>query len=833
MSKVALVALPLPVNQLYSYLINNDNDLIGYRVLVSFGTRLLTGVIVGYDENIPKIELKEIIEVLDNKPFFSSKMLEFTKIIADYYMSSWGEALKIASPPGISTESNLYILVNNDYNYDEYKKLKKHSPKSFELYNYLLKTNKNKISINNVKRHFRQSSLYSLLDNLEKKGFITIEKELKKQAQIKKIKTLVIDKELINNEEKLNAVLNKLEYRSPDQARILSYIYLKQTIGETVFQDKLLEKTQTDVKSLQYLKNKKLINLEYIEETELKENTVKLSENNELEYELNNEQIFAIKELKNAYDKKEFTPFFLYGVTGSGKTLVYLHLIKYVIDKGQSVIVLVPEISLTPQLIDRFKTSLSQEIAVLHSKMSDSDRLLVWKLISENKVKIVIGARSAIFAPMNNLGLIIVDEEQDSSYKQDSPNPKYNGRDAAIIRAKIENCTLLLGSATPSVETYYNAKIGKYKLLSLTNRAYNAVMPKIITIDMGEVKKKGLAIGSFSNYLLELITDRVVRKEGVIIFQNRRGFSPVVKCDDCNYVFGCPNCTIKLTYHKSSNQLKCHYCGYVEPFPESCKECSGNNLKIIGYGTQRIEDELSKYFKEKSIDAKIERYDLDALTNNNHRRILENFYLGKTDILVGTQIVAKGLDFDRVTLVGIINADLNLYQADFRANEKTYQLLTQVSGRAGRRLGKEGTVVIQTYSPENYSIKCVSQSQYEEFYEKELLIRKSANYPPFSRLALIEFYGDDENKVLNYAQNFKQLLPKGDDLFQVYGPFSPSISKAAGNFRQMILIKSNKTFDKNGNKLRATIKNALSKFVLTVSTSTVMMKIDIDPYSNL
>ncbi len=834
MIKVALVALPVPVNQLYSYSMSEQENLVGYRVLVQFGTRMMTGVIVGYDDNIQARELKAINEVLDIKPFYSNEMLQFTKFIADYYLSSWGEALKLASPPGISSESNTFIEVNEDYSYDDLLNLRKSSPKSAEVFHYLVISKSKKINISSIKKTFKYSSVYSILENLDRKGFIKINSDIIVAPHIRKVKTLVIDPLFINNENYLMEELQKIEQKHPYQARLLSYIYIHQKDGKTVHQEIALDETKTERKDLQSLKNKKIILTKYIEDTVVSNNeNISLSNVNELTLKLTNEQAFAIEELKKSINSNSFSPHYLQGVTGSGKTIVYLHLIREILEAGKSALILVPEISLTPQLIDRFKMSFGDAAAVLHSKMSDSDRIITWRQIAEGTLRIVIGARSTIFAPMVNLSLIIVDEEHDLSYKQESPSPRYNARDAAIVRANLENCTLILGSATPSVETYYNVLIGKFKKIELTTRADGAMLPKFIPIDMGEARKHGAVNGSLSTFLLDKVEEKVQKKEGVIIFQNRRGFSPVLRCNDCGIVYECEHCAIKLSYHKSRNVLRCHYCGYTIAYPDNCSSCGGSQFEAVGYGTQRIEDELIDYFKAKGIKISVDRMDMDTIRKKgNQRKILENFYTGKTDILVGTQIVTKGMNFDRVTLVGVINADLQLFQPDFRANEKTYQILTQVGGRAGRKAGMEGTVVIQTYTPRSYSIQSAINNQFDEFYQKELKIRKSALYPPYSRLILIEFYGDEEEMTHYYAVNFRRLLPPNEDNnLEIFGPFIPTMYKAAGNYRRLILIKADKSIDKSGNKIRALIKNALSNFHLNISPTTVMMKIDIDSYS--
>ena len=836
MIKVALVALAIPVNQLYSYKVNSDDDLIGYRVLVQFGSRIMTGVVVDYDDNIEARELKEIIEILDESPFYNNNMLKFTKFISDYYMASWGETLKLASPPGINVESNTFISINEEYTPEQLKDLRKRAPKSYELFIALLNYKASRININSIKKNFKQYAIYSLLENLERRDFIKVEDNVITNGKYKKVKTIQIDPFLFNKNDYLNEILQKLELKSPGQARLLSYIHIHQQNNENVFQDIALNETKCDRKDIQSLKNKKIIITKYIEDLiGTEDKNITLSNINELELPLSEEQNSALEQIKQDIKENNQASFLLRGVTGSGKTLIYMHLFKELINEGKSVLMLVPEISLTPQLADRFKMSFGNDVALIHSRMNDKERIMIWKQISLGKKKIVIGARSAIFAPIDNLGLIIVDEEHDLSYKQESPSPRYNARDIALTRAKIENCPIILGTATPSLESYYNAIQGKFKLIEINNRADNTDLPKIVTVDMGEARRHNAIIGSMSQYLLNLIEDRIDKKEGIILYQNRRGFSPVLRCVDCSHIYECPHCSIKLTHHKSRNLLKCHFCGYTEHYPVNCKVCNGQEFESVGYGTQRIEDEINDYFKDKGIKINIDRLDQDSVTKKDaQRKILEKFHNGKTDILVGTQMVTKGLNFDRVTLVGVINADLQLYMPDFRANEKSYQTLTQVAGRAGRKSGMESIVVIQTFSPNNYSIKSVQDYAFIEFYKRELDIRNNTHYPPFSRVIILEFYGEEEEKTHYYASNFRSLLPENsDDTLEIFGPFVPTTFKQAGNYRRIIMIKSNKAIDKSGAKIRSIIKKALTSFSLNISPTTVMLKIDIDSYSQM
>ncbi|MFA6572282.1 MAG: primosomal protein N', partial [Bacteroidota bacterium] len=420
------------------------------------------------------------------------------------------------------------------------------------------------------------------------------------------------------------------------------------------------------------------------------------------------------------------------------------------------------------------------------------------------------------------------------SYKQDSPNPRYNARDVAVMRGKIENAIVVLGSATPSIESMHNAHSGKYKLLELTERADNAKMPSVQIVNMFEEKKKSLVHGTLSIVLINAIIERLKKKEGVILFQNRRGFSSYLECQDCGNIPQCRHCAVSLTYHKAKGQLRCHYCGYTINMPQVCPACKNHHLGVVGFGTQRIEDELNEYFQKMGITAKIARMDLDTTSKKgSHRRLLHSFASGEVDILLGTQMVAKGLDFERVTLVGVINADMQLFLPDFRASERTYQLLTQVSGRAGRHSDKPGEVYIQTNHPYSPAIQSALLASYSDFFNYEIVQRKNAFYPPFSRFNIIELSGKELTDVIRNAKYFAELLPQNSKYMTVLGPVEPVIPRIRTYYRRIIVIKNSKTSDAKGAKLRAALKTALEKYYAKYPSGDVRLTVDIDSYSGL
>lgn len=475
--------------------------------------------------------------------------------------------------------------------------------------------------------------------------------------------------------------------------------------------------------------------------------------------------------------------YLLYGVTGSGKTEVYMELIDNYLKKGMSSIVLVPEISLTPQMVRRFQERFGKRIAALHSGLSDGEKYDEWRRIVRGEASIVIGARSAIFAPFNNLGIIIIDEEHSDSYKQSDPSPRYNAKDIALIRAKYHNCPLVMGSATPSLEAMARALKGVYKLLELPERVNGKKLPNINIVDMNQELRK--VKGHFSRVLIDAINKRLDNHEQVILLLNRRGYSNFVTCKNCGYTFKCPNCDITLTYHKSSNTLRCHYCGYGERVYSECPSCHEKSLSNLGVGTQKVEEELNETFP----GARVLRMDYDTTSRKGkHEEMIESFRNGEYDILLGTQMVAKGLDFSNVTLVGVINADTSLNIPDFRSSENTYSLLSQVAGRSGRS-EKDGSVIIQTFNPDHYAISLTKFNDYLKFYEKEMAIRRQLKYPPYFYLCNIRISGADSAYIFNESLKIKKSLDRNLNNFIILGPSSSSLFKINNIFRYNIILK--------------------------------------------
>lgn len=844
MPKKLDIALPLPVDNLFSYLPpilpegkdfdgeTPNESYIGRRALVTLGKRTLTGIIVAESDVEDTNGLKKIIELLDESPIFSREMLDLTKWIAEYYLCSYGEALKAALPQGMSPKSVLKIKLLKELSGPHFTALAIRAPKRAELLKELERHN-DYVSINYLEGILKSNIIDTQIEALENAGYISCERYVEKDNKPSMQKAVRLGSYFYKNEGSIKEVCDNLDKKAPKQAAALMRIFRYTGDGPYFITD-LCKDITCSSSVLTVLQEKKLVEIYSAETVREESSDNNLSTRNELRLPLTNEQSVAVETIKFAMNNEVGRHFLIHGVTGSGKTLVYMHLINEALKKDRDALVLVPEISLTPQLIDRFRRVFPKICVVLHSRMTQSERYDAWRQVQSGRAKIVVGARSALFAPLKNLGIIIVDEEHEPSYKQDSPNPRYNARDCALMRGKIEGTTVVLGSATPSLESMYNAKIGRFELLNISERADGARLPEIKLIDTLAMRRLGLMVGSLSKELITELADRVLKKEGSIVFQNRRGFSALLECPDCGLVPMCVNCSVSLTYHKKKGALRCHYCGHTIPSMVECPRCGSSDMSVVGFGTQRIEDEIDEQMKTLNIEASIMRMDLDTTSKKgSHRKILFDFASGSTDILVGTQMVAKGLDFDRVTLVAVVNADRQLYFPDFRSGERTFQLLTQVAGRAGRNVKMPGKVLIQSSHPDHPAIQKALEGDYIAFYDSEITARKEAHYPPFSRFILIEFSGKDKVKVLEHSDAFYKYLPKEHRYMEVFPPTEPQIEKIRNEYRRIIIIKNPKALDPSGKLLRSHLKEARAKFGKEYGTAKVKVKIDIDSFASL
>lgn len=818
----AQVVFPLPFRNPFTYSIPDhlvESVIVGVRVVVPFGKRILTGFVIDVSETTSlKEKIKPIKDVLDQLPIFDKSSLKFYEWISEYYICSLGEALKNAVPYGSDVESKKKIVTDPELCLHLLQLEKKKNSLKSKILTAL--STKEVCTISFLQKEVKNKNIYSVLNNLEKAGIISILNEIEgAKVKTKKVKFLKLAKSIDETYESIPAI----EKKSPKQVVVLLELLSSK---EELQLNELLKKLSVNISTINSLVKKKLIDI-YEKEVERVFKEVYSEETKEIN--LTEKQLSVINRISESINKNEFETFLLHGVTGSGKTQVYIELAKKAVEKGKSVIILVPEISLTPQITSRFYNHFGNFVAVMHSRMSLGERYDTWRGFISGKYKVAIGPRSALFTPLKNLGLIVIDEEHDQSYKQQDIVPKYNARDAAIIRGKLSNCPVLLGSATPSLESMYNALNGKHILLELPERIDNAKLPDIKLIDVTIEKKKKKMEGIFSKTLLEEINNKLSKNESIIILQNRRGFATQVFCNDCGEIITCDDCSVPMVHHLNKNILQCHYCGIVKHVPKACPLCGSVDLKFFGTGTQRVEDELEFYFS----NAKIERVDSDAITRKGKLgEILNSFRKGEINILVGTQMVSKGLDFSNVTLVGVISAETTLWIPDFRADERTFQLLTQVSGRAGRA-DKKGEVIIQTQNSKNFVLQKVVENDYKGFYEKEIELRKKGEYPPFTRIGLIEIKDEKEDRARGAINEFANYLRKYSRGLKVSPPTEAVIYKIKGNYRFNILIKSSKKIDPSGKLLRNALLNSYIEFNQKTKFKDVKVIIDIDPQSIL
>lgn len=815
------VVFPLPFRKAFTYKVPKElesNTAFGVRVVAPFGRRTLTGFIISTsDKTSLKEKIKPISDILDEVPIINKASLKFYQWIADYYLCSLGEALRLAVPHGSAVESKRKIQIDPDFSDVLLSKEKNKSSVRAKILSELTK----RVQINQsyLQKLVGRKSIYSQLQTLQKEGAITILDEIESaKAKPKIVKHIKLNKKI----GEIYSIFPDLETRSPKQVKIL--LELIAAKGKELPVTNLLHKTESSKSSVDSLEKKGLVKV-FDKEVERIYSEAYKEDHKELT--LTPQQKIVTDSITPTIRQGKFETFLLYGVTGSGKTQIYIELTKIALKDKKTVLILVPEISLTPQMTSRMINNFGDTVTVVHSRMSAGERYDSWRRVLKNKSNVVIGARSALFAPLKNIGLIVVDEEHDASYKQSDSIPKYNGRDAAVYLGNLYNCPVLLGSATPSIESMYNAKSGKYKLLQLTERIDDAKLPKILFVNVTAERKKKKMENIFTKTLLDKIENRLSKNEGVIILQNRRGFSTQIFCDDCGEVETCDNCSVPMVYHINKNLLQCHYCGLIKDVPGACTHCGSLGIKYFGTGTERVEDELEFYFRR----AKISRVDSDSISRKAVlSKILLSFSKGDIDILVGTQMVSKGLDFSRVTLVGVISAETTLWLPDFRADERTFQLLTQVSGRAGRSK-TPGEVIIQTQNEKHFALQMVLKNDYFGFYNKELADRKKLGYPPFTRLALIEAKDESEKKAKGAIYDYHNQLTRYKKWLKISDPAYAVIARIKGNYRFHILIKSNKEADPGGGILHKAILDSFVEFNRDSRYKDVNLFYDIDPQS--
>ena len=815
------VVFPLPFRKAFTYLVPKDLSAqvkMGVRVVAPFGRRTLTGFVTNKTKTTSiKEEIKSIVDILDEKPIFDSDGFKFYRWLADYYLCSFGEALKLAVPYGSEVESKRKIISDQKACAHLLTKEKNKSSLKGKIYKVL--SEKNELSLSRLQKSVKKKNIYSILRTLQYQGVITILDYL--QSPKVKAKTVNYVK-LIKKIGEVYSLFPELERRSPKQLKLL--LELINAKGRSLPVAELLHKTSSSKSSIDALAAKGFIK---IYEQEIDRRFMEQYREARTELVLSEKQNEVINEVSKEIERENFKTFLLHGVTGSGKTQVYIELTKKIIEQRKTALILVPEISLTPQITSRFFNVFGDEVTVLHSRMSPGERYDSWRRIFKGKSSVVIGARSALFAPLKKIGLIVVDEEHDASYKQSDMTPKYNARDCSIVLARFQNCPVLLGSATPSIESMYNAQSYKYKLLELPERVDNAKLPLITLVDVNKERKKKRMENIFSEVLLDKIEERLKRGEGVIVLQNRRGFSTQIYCTDCGEVEICDNCSVPMVYHINKNNIQCHYCGLVKDVPNACTHCDSIQLKYFGTGTERVEDELEFYFP----NVKMNRIDSDSISKKSSlSKLLFSFGNGETDVLIGTQMVSKGLDFSRVTLVGVISAETTLWLPDFRADERTFQLLTQVSGRAGRSKDP-GEVIIQTQNEKHFALQMVLNNNYNGFYEKEIADREKMGFPPFTRIALIETKDQSNEKAKGAIKGFYNELKNFGKWMNISSPSPAIIAKLKGQYRYQILIKSSKETDAGGKIMRKAILDSFVEFNRKSRYKDVRLIYDVDPQS--
>lgn len=807
------VILPLAIPKTYTYHVPlefRSEVAFGKRVEVPLRNKLYSGLIVEVlDHLLDEQRTKDILSIIDDEPVIHTYQYEFWQWMAKYYSCTIGEVMHVALPGGLRLSSETKLLMHDDFD-DDYSEL---SDLEYIVAEAL--TIRNVLTIEEVKDILDRKTVYPLIRSLLDKKVVKLKEELVAKYKPKRVGFVALTDYYDEDKSRLSEAFERITRSEHQTNALLAFVSLSRGATE-VPKSAIYELSGATIGALKALEKKGIVELYDKEVSRL----VYEAADGELP-PLSEEQVRALSEIGGHLDDGKIT--LLHGVTGSGKTRVFMELIQRCVDKGMQVLYLLPEIALTTQIVSRLQHVFGEDVGIFHSRMNNHERVELWKDALIGK-KILLGARSSLFLPFSNLGLIIVDEEHDPSYKQQDPNPRYNARDAAVFLAQKLGAQVILGSATPSMESYLNAIDGKYGLVEMMERHGGVSMPEIDIVDIGVAKKKGLMNGFFTKHLIETIHTALVNKEQILLFQNRRGYSPSLQCGTCGWTGQCANCDISLTYHKYFDELRCHICGYRNKNPHDCPDCGSDALSEIGFGTEKIEDEIKKIFP----DAKVKRMDYDTVrAKNAYEIILEEFGSREIDILVGTQMITKGLDFDNIAVVGVINADSSLMFSDFRAGERGYQLLTQVAGRAGRRK-KQGRVVIQTYHPDHPVIQEIITSNYQRLFRRESEERKRFVYPPYFRMINIQLRHKKPQVVADAARYMAIELTKILGT-RVIGPAEPAIARIKGYYRQNITIK----IEKNTTAINsAKVQVQHQKAVLKTSDGykAVLVKVDVDPY---
>ncbi len=811
----ATIILPIATPKIYTYVVPKsfvDQIQSGIRVEVQFGkNKLYSGIVYEIHKNKPKeYQPKPILTIIDDKPIVNMYQLKFWKWMANYYLSPMGSVMNAALPANLKLASETKIMLSPLFDND----FSDFSDKEYLIAEAL--TIQNEIAISDIQKILDQKTVYPILYKLLEKGVIYIKEEMNTKYKPKLISCVKLTPYYQEDQSRLAEAFEKIKRSLKQTEALLALIQFQKTIDD-VSRKKIYEKANSSSTVLKELEKKEIIKFydKPISRIAKHEDDLLVAG------ELSEHQVTALSDIKEQFEKQNVV--LLHGVTGSGKTRIYIEMMKEVIAKGGQVLYLLPEIALTTQMISRLKKVFGDDIVVSHSRLNNNQRVDIWKAVG-NGMPVVLGARSSVFLPFKDLQLVIIDEEHDDSFKQSAPAPRYNGRDVGIYLAHLFGAKTLMGTATPAISTYYNALKGKFGLVEMTERFGGISMPTIEIIDKKDALKKNRMKSVFTLKLIETIEEVLKKGEQVILFQNRRGYSPVMQCEVCGWHTECKHCDVSMTYHKYFNNLQCHYCGSQQNLPTDCPACGSSKLSLKGHGTEKILEELEIIFPH----AKVKRMDLDTVrTKNALNDLITEFENKEIDILIGTQMVTKGLDFENVTIVGVLSADQSLHVPDYRANERSFQLLTQVSGRAGRAK-KEGLVMIQAFDTSHPVLHDVVQYDYINYFKRELRERQKFRYPPYSRLIKITLKHRDP-KVVNEAgkilgARLKRYL--GD---RVLGPAKPSVARVRNQFLIDFLIKI-----EINNKVIQQVKNVILEQTNGLTGmkgfSSVRVNLDVDVY---
>lgn len=813
------VIIPVALPKLYTYSVPlhfKQTVQVGCRAEVQFGkSKLYAALIYKIHSTAPEAySPKPIINILDEAPIVTPQQLQLWEWMSSYYATTMGEVMNASLPAGLKLASETTLLIRPDFTEEEFAREDLNEKERTILEALYQRV---ELSIAEVQAILNQKTIYPYIKSLMEKRLLRVKEELKDKYTAKKVDLIELAEPYKSDPSQLKQAFEKIGPRAVRQAAtLMAYIQLSKELEE-VPKKILYDRAKIDAPMLKKLVDKGILVIVKKVISRLNNYKGNVIDN----FKLSQAQDQALVEVQAAFEEKNVV--LLHGVTGSGKTQVFVELMEEMIAKGRQVLYLLPEIALTAQIVQRLQKHFGDQIVVYHSKFNNNERVEIWQSVLQG-VPIVLGARSALFLPFNDLGLLIVDEEHDPSYKQNEPAPRYNARDTAVFLSYLYGAKTLLGTATPSLETYYNVQQKKYGLVELNKRFGEARLPIIHLIDAGEETRKKRMKSHFTPQLLTAIEETLKAGEQVILFQNRRGYAPVYSCNTCGWTADCVDCDVSLTYHKFTNDLHCHYCNYHQKLPSSCPACGNHSLIIKGFGTEKIEDELNIFLPE----VKVARMDWDTVKGKHgHEKIIARFASGEVDILVGTQMVTKGLDFDNVGLVGVMSADQMLHFPDFRATERAFQLLLQVSGRAGRKK-KQGKVLIQAFKMNHPVLKEVKHHSFKEFVCREMAERHEFSYPPFHRLIKLQLKHKKVDMVDKAAKFFAQALKSklGD---KVLGPATPGISRIRTYYLRDILIKLSKSSEQleYTKQLILDIQNHLRT---QKGFSTIRLIIDVDPY---